>query len=193
MRTLPQGASSQTPEFHTCWRHRPLSSALFLVHNRRHLIWTTLALVILCRSAIGGTLHPRSLTAHVKFLATSTCIRGTWDNNEDICSAEFVPNAKAAPVHLQLVDEYPFFTAALSQEELNSTAGSTLRIRRDTQCNLPYAKPQLRNAPGDQREILSPGLNYSQQFVESPTPDEIPPFDRTLWPKSTFCRLGGNA
>jgi hypothetical protein len=120
------------------------------------------------------------LKADVRFIATSTAIRGTWGNNEDVYLAEFVPNAGAEPVLFRLVDQYPNFMSPLPLDVLTSKTGTMLRITRDAQCDLPYARMSLRTAPGDQRAILRTRLNYRPQLVRTPEPDEVLPCYRTV-------------
>ena len=138
-------------------------------------IAAVILIVFLQEIAITESSHPRQFKARTRFLATSTCIRGTWGFNLDVYLAEIVPHHKAEPVLVQLIDEYRNLDPPLAYEALTSPSGTTLRIRRDRQCDMPYAQIQLRTAPGDPTAILFERLGYQPQLPKTPEPHELIP------------------
>lgn len=125
--------------------------------------------------------HPRAFKARTHFLATSTSIRGTWGLNMDVYLAEIVLHKGSEPVLARLVDEYNNLDAPISVVALTSATGATLRVRRDRQCDMPYAQMQLRTAPGDPMAILHERLGYQPQLSQTPQPTELLPCYRTAW------------
>jgi hypothetical protein len=123
---------------------------------------------------------PRPFTAHAHFLATSTCIRGTWGTNLDVYLAEIVLQKGNAPVLVRLVDEYRNLDPPLAKETLTSEMGTTLRVRRDQICDMPYAQMQLRTAPGDPMAILHERLGYQPSLQQTPQPHELLPCYRNV-------------
>lgn len=124
--------------------------------------------------------RPRPVKAQVRFLATSSCIRGTWGSNQDVYLTEIVLHAGSEPVLARLMDEFLPFQLPLSVDSLTSTAGTILRIRRDEQCDMPYAKMQFRTAPGDPMAIIPIKLHYEPILPRTPAPDEVLPCYRIV-------------
>lgn len=122
----------------------------------------------------------RPVKAQVHFLATSATIRGTWGNNLDIYLTEIVLRPGSEPVLARLIDETLQSQLPLSVDSLTSTTGTILRIRRDEQCDMPYAEIQLRTAPGDPMAIIHAKLHYQPQLSRTPAPDEVLPCYRTV-------------
>lgn len=106
--------------------------------------------------------------AHVRFLATSTVVRGTWGYNQDVFLAELRPARNGELQLVRLIDEYPNFNSPLSVEVLKSKSGTVLKVRRDSQCDLPFGQMQLRTAPGDPMAILNERLGYQPQMDRTP-------------------------
>jgi hypothetical protein len=121
----------------------------------------------------------RPLKANTRFLAASTNIRRTWGANEDVFLAQIVPYRGSQPILVRLIDEYWNLLPPLSATTLTSATGTTLRLRRDAQCDMPYAKMQLRTAPGDPMAILHERLGYRPQLQKTPEPEELLPCYRT--------------
>lgn len=110
----------------------------------------------------------RPFKARAHFLATSTCIRGTWGLNLDLYLAELSTKKGSDLLMVRLVDEYGKLGASVFLVSLTFATGTNLRIRRDQQCDMPYAQMQLRTAPGDQIVILHERLvDQSQLFQTS--------------------------
>jgi hypothetical protein len=125
--------------------------------------------------------HPlRPFIAHAHFLATSTCLRGTWGLNLDVYLAEIVPLKGSAPALVRLIDEYRNLDSPLSEEVLTSAEGATLQVRRDPQCDVPFVQMQLRTAPGDPKAILHERLGYQPKLSNMPRPSDILPCYRTV-------------
>jgi hypothetical protein len=144
---------------------------------------TVLAFAILSGIAGAATAHLRPMKTQTRFLATSTCIRGTWGMNQDIYLAEIVPSGGNEPLLVRMIDEYPNLQLPLSVDRLNSTAGSLLRIKRDMQCDVPYTRMQLRTAPGDPMAILPERLGYKPELGRTPGPNEVLRCYRTVRPR----------
>jgi hypothetical protein len=141
---------------------------------------TTVACVLaLSMTATGKTPRVRPIKAHVHFLATSTCVRGTRGMNEDVYLAEIATQPDSDAKLVRLVDEYLNYRPALLAESLTSKEGTTLRITRDTRCDLPYSRMLLRTAPGDPMAVIPVKLSYKPQLLRTPEPDEILPCYRT--------------
>ena len=100
--------------------------------------------------------------------------------NEDAYLAEFVPTTGGESVLLRLVDEYPNAMALIFEDGRRLQTGTSLRIRRDELCDLPFAGMPLRTAPGDPMAILPVRLNYKPKLANSPPPDEILPCYRPV-------------
>jgi hypothetical protein len=116
----------------------------------------------------------------VRFLATRTLIRGTFGQNDDTYLAELTFTHKEGPVLVRLVDSYPNETPPLSRTTLISELGTTLKVRRDTDCDRPYGELILRTAPDDPMAILPEKLGYRPQLQRTPQPNEMLPCYRTV-------------
>jgi hypothetical protein len=122
--------------------------------------------------------HP--FKAHTRFVATSTCIRGTWRFNLDVYLAEILSKKGSETVLARLIDEYGNLEAPISVSALTSATGTYLRVKRDRQCDMPYAQIQLRTAPGDPMAILHERLGYEPQLSKVPQPNEVMSCYRTV-------------
>lgn len=143
-------------------------------------ISAVIVLVILPEIAIAKSPHPSAFKAHTRFLATSTCIRGTWGLNLDVYLAEIVPIKGSDPVLVRLIDEYRDLDPPLSVATLTSPTGTTLQVRRDQQCDMPYGRIPLRTAPGDPMAILHERLGYQPQLSKTPDSHEVLPCYRVI-------------
>jgi len=141
-----------------------------------------IALLVLSGIASAKTRQPRPVKAQVRFLATSQSIRGTWGANEDVYLAEIAVSVGDKTL-VRLIDKYPNLRSPLSTDSLTSTSGTILLLRRDTQCDMPFGKIQLRTAPGDRMAILPVKLKYQPQLLKNPEPNEILPCYRTVRPQ----------
>jgi hypothetical protein len=142
-------------------------------------------IVIIFASVIPGITeakspHLRPFKAHTHFLATSTCIRGTWGLNRDVYLAEIMPDKQSEILLVRLIDEYRNLDPPLSVDTLTSATGTTMKIRRDAQCDIPYVQMQLRTAPGDPMAILHERLRYQPQLGRTPAPTDIIPCYRNI-------------
>jgi hypothetical protein len=118
--------------------------------------------------------------AHVRFLATSTVVRGTWGYNQDIFLAELQPARHGELQLVRLIDEYPNCYPPLATEVLKSKYGTVFKVRRDSQCDLPFGKIQLRTTPGDPMAILNERLGYQPEMDRTPEARTPVPCYRTV-------------
>lgn len=123
--------------------------------------------------------HERGQRVRVRFLSTSTLIRGTFGQNEDVYFAQVFTRHGDEPYLIRLVDAYPNEAPTLSFAVLISDAGMLLRIRRDQQCDRAFGEMLLRTAPGDPMAILPERLGYRPPLKRTPVPETILPCYRT--------------
>ena len=132
------------------------------------LMTVSLLIVVTCSTASAWT-HKMGQKARVKFLATSTLIRGTFGPNEDTYLAELSLNKDSEHVLIRLIDAYPNEAPPLSREDLTAPSGITLRVRRDFECDRPYEQMITRTAPGDPMAILPVRLEFQPQLERAPS------------------------
>ncbi len=149
---------------------------------RERGIYTVAFILLAVFPAISAakTHSPRPFKAHTHFLASSTCIRGTWGFNLDVYLAEIVPQKGSEPMLARLIDEYRNLDPPLSVDALTSATGTILRVKRDRQCDMPYGQMQLRTTPGNSMTILHERLGYQPQLPKTPEPNEVLPCFRTV-------------
>jgi len=140
----------------------------------RLLVFALAGLFIAMAPSVGSSLARRNtVRARVHFLARGTAFRTTWGINQDIYLAELIPRhteQDATRQLIRIVDEYTSFAPPLEQQVLTSEQGATLRLRRDSGCDLAYAQMTLRSAPGDLLAILPIPLNYHPPLTVVPAP-----------------------
>jgi hypothetical protein len=124
--------------------------------------------------------HKQVQKARVRFLASSTLIRGTWGLNEDTYLAELHVRQDNESILIRLVDEYPNEAPPLSKAVLTSESGTTLRVRRDSQCDSAYSRMLLRASPGDLMAILPVKLEYQPILPERIEPNSVLRCYRTI-------------
>jgi len=146
-----------------------------LIYTHRIRVAAVLVLTILPEIVAAKSPHPHPFKANTRFLATSTCIRVTWGQNLDVYLAEIALNKGSESVLVRLIDEYRNLAPPLSEDTLTSTTGTTLRIRREAQCDMPYGAMQLRTPPGDPMAILPERLGFQPQLSWEPQPTAILP------------------
>lgn len=127
----------------------------------------TLVMMIATVALADGRSHGKTQQARVHFVATSTLLRGTWGYNEDTYLAQLQLGPRGARLLVRLVDEYSNLSAPLSAGVLRSDRGTTLRVRRDDECDLQYSSMLLRAAPGDLLALL-PGKLVYQPHLDAP-------------------------
>ena len=138
-------------------------------------------ILLLIASATAGARRRSDIQrVTVRFLATSTVVRGTWAYNQDTYLAELVPSESNQHLLIRLVDEYLNASPSISTDALTSGTGVALRVRRDSHCDLPYADILLRTRPGDPLAILPERLGYVPQLDSSPDPSRVIPCYRTV-------------
>jgi hypothetical protein len=126
---------------------------------------TVVALIAAAATSAGARARIRVQKVHVRFLATSTVVRGTWGYNEDIFLAELQPARSGELQLVRLIDEYPNYYAPLPVAVLTSQNGTALKVKRDAQCDLPFGRVLLRTAPGDLMAILPERLGYQPPMI----------------------------
>ena len=126
--------------------------------------------------------HRNGQKARVRFLATSTLVRGTWGRSEDTCLAEVTFTSESDPLLVRLVDSYPNEAPPISGAALTSTSGTTFWMRRSTDCDRPYREMVLRTEPGDPQAILHERLSYQPQLARTHEPNQALPCYRTVRP-----------
>ncbi len=143
-------------------------------------ILTVLTLIAVSTHSAEARSRNRVQKAQVRFLATSTILRGTWGSNEDTYLAELHLSAKSEPVIVRLIDEYPNAFPPLSAAVLTSRSETVLRVQRDSQCDLPYGAMLLRTAPGDPMAIVHERIGYQPKMDKRPEPSAVLPCYHTV-------------
>jgi hypothetical protein len=169
-------------------RLSPLASFRAAAELRRFFVWrgTTArsiitTLVMLTVADYGEAKQGiQTEKAIVRFLATSTLIRGTWGRNQDTYLAEATFPKSNQVLLIRLVDAYPNEWPPLSFEVLASRTGTALRVTRDLQCELPSSHLLLRTAPGDPLAILLERLSYRPLLPKTLEGNELLPCYRTV-------------
>jgi hypothetical protein len=121
-----------------------------------------------------------TLKARVRFLATGTVVRRTWGLSQDVYLAELTPLVGVGSQLIRLIDEYNSASLTLSNAALVSSSGTTLKLWRDSRCDLAYGAMVLRAAPGDPLAILPERLGYQPQMDHLPAPTTILQCYRTV-------------
>lgn len=116
----------------------------------------------------------------VRFLVTSTLLRGTWGLNEDTYLAQVLFPRQNEAVLVRLVDAYPNEWPPLARQIIASESGALLALRRDVGCDRPFGEILLRTAPGDPMAILPEPLSYEPALERTPAPRTILPCYRVL-------------
>jgi hypothetical protein len=125
--------------------------------------------------------HGRDVRAHVRFLATSTSIRLEFAESEDVYLVELVlPHRNGGATLARLIDRYPEYRTSLPADILESSIGRTVRIRRDSACDISFQAMPLRTAPGDPLAVLPEKLGFAPPLPRSVAPKEILPCFRLV-------------
>jgi hypothetical protein len=129
-------------------------------------IASVVAGIVIAVSIADAKPHKRIEKAQVRFLASSTLVRGTWGMNEDTYLAELRLRQDSEEILVRLIDEYPNEAPPLSETALTSESGTILRVQRDSRCDSGYGQMLLRAAPGDLMAILPLKLEYQPLLPE---------------------------
>ncbi len=148
----------------------------------KHRSQIAAALVIAAMTAATSGAWPRrhGQKARVRFLATSTLIRGTWGPNEDTYLAQLLLPRENEAVLVRLVDAYPNEAPPLARQVLRADSGAVLFVKRDAECDRPFGEILLRTAPGDPMAILPERLGYRPPLDRVPAQGTILPCYRVL-------------
>lgn len=119
--------------------------------------------------------------AHVRFLATSTSVRGSHSGSEDVYLADVALDRQGnEEVLARVVDEYPPWQIAIPSAVLKSATGTQLRLMRDPECDVAYAQMPLRTALGDPIAILPVLLQFQPELPQPVQPEQILPCYRIV-------------
>ena len=99
-----------------------------------------LTFILVPSGSIDARSHNSIEKDRVKFLASSTFIRGTWGWNEDTYLAEVAMPGSNRQILVRLIDSYNNAWAPLSHQVLTSETGAILRVKRDPECDLPFER-----------------------------------------------------
>jgi hypothetical protein len=138
------------------------------------------AIIAFSTNSTGAWPHKNGQTLRVRFLATSTLIRGTFGQNEDIYLAQLILPTQGEEVLVRLVDAYPNEWSPFGREVLTSDSGKVLQVRRDFQCDRAFGDMPLRTAPGDFMAFMPEKLVYQPLLPRSPESSEIIPCYRIV-------------
>lgn len=143
-----------------------------------HRIATFLILVFFMPVGNAWTRRP-GMKVNIRFIATGTLIRGTWGRNEDVYLAELQFPKQGETVLVRLIDSYPNEWPPIPDRALKSQTGLSIRVLRDSECDLPFAHMILRTAPGDAMAMLPERLGFEPWLDRRPNPTAIIPCYRT--------------
>lgn len=139
-----------------------------------------LALVAAAACTARAASYRHHQRAHVRFVATSTLLRGAWGYNEDTYLAQIVLRKESEAVLVRLIDFYTSGWPPLSHETLTAEAGTTLAVERDQTCDSSFGEILLRTAPGDPMAILPEPLSYTPIMARTPDSATVLPCYRVL-------------
>lgn len=148
---------------------------------RRVILWAAVVSVAAFLSPRGleGSSRPHPIVARVRFLATSTSVRGVYSaRNQDVYLADMTSRDYDGLV--RIVDDYPQYRPPISAAILTSREGTKLHLLRDRSCDVAYAEMPLRTAPGDPTATLPVKLTYRPTLPEAVQPEEILPCYRIV-------------
>lgn len=151
-----------------------------MISNAVARIVSIVAIIAISATTAGAWPHKSGQKARVRFVATSTLIRGTWGQNEDTYLAQVLTAHGEEPYLIRLVDAYPNEAPPLSVAKLTSDSGTLLRVQRDPQCDRLYGEILLRTAPGDPMGILLEPLGYRPPMKSAVNSETMIPCYRTV-------------
>lgn len=122
----------------------------------------------------------KELRVRVHFLATSTSVRGSWFESQDVYLVGMLRSGTDAPSLARLIDQYPAYRRPLSTNILSGDGGVFLHLRRDPACDTAFAAMPLRAAPGDPMAFLPERLGFNPKLPRSINAVEILPCYRVL-------------
>lgn len=160
-------------------RYRRMEERLVRLKNRLKTS-IVLAIAVMTASTAGAWPRRHGQKMRVRFLATSTLLRGTWGLNEDTYLAQVLFPKQNEAILARLVDSYPSEWPSLSRQLLTSDAGAFLALKRDAACDQPFSEILLRTPPGDLMAILPEPLGYQPALERPPAPGSVLPCYRIL-------------
>jgi len=122
----------------------------------------------------------KELRVRVHFLATSTSVRGSWFESQDVYLVGMLRSDTDTPSLARLIDQYPAYRRPLSTNILSGDGSVFLHLRRDPACDIAFAAMPLRAAAGDPMAILPERLDFNPKLPRSINAAEILPCYRVL-------------
>jgi hypothetical protein len=139
-----------------------------------------LAFSALTTRATASSSEKKELRVRVHFLATSTSVRGSWFQSQDVFLVGMLRSDTDTPSLARLIDQYPAYRRPLSTNILSGDGSVFLHLRRDPACDIAFAAMPLRAAAGDPMAILPERLDFNPKLPRSINAAEILPCYRIL-------------
>jgi hypothetical protein len=139
---------------------------------------TILALATLPLTAAAG--HKKYRKADVRFLASSTSVRSSIADNQDVYLVKVRLADQREPSLARLVDTYPPYQTGLSERTLTAPDGAHLKVRRDQSCDTAFGRMLLRTAPGSMLAILPERLDYQPNLPSAIALNQVLPCYRVV-------------
>jgi hypothetical protein len=138
------------------------------------------ASVLMCLP--GSAQETRSIVgSNVHFLATSTSLRSSIGESQDVYLAEIeLPHSGGEIILARLLDEYPPYRIGIPPQVLGADKSHHIRLRRDRSCDRSYGIMPIRTAPGNPMAILPERLGFQPVLPRDVNPTEILPCYRTV-------------
>lgn len=148
---------------------------------RKQIAFAALLPLLCAASSQGKTEKIRPEKVNVTLVARSTASHISWGKSQDVYLAQMtdVATVGAVPSWIKLVDEYPGMVGPLVRGVSNEPKELSLRVVRDTQCDVPLGQIPLRTAPGDSMAIMEMRLGYTPTRSDMPTATDLIPCYRT--------------
>lgn len=138
------------------------------------------AISILFAESIHSWARKGGIQAQIRFVASSTFVRGTWGLNEDTYLVELRNSRSGSAFLALLIDTYPNEAPPIPYDVVTANKETAIRVRRNTKCDRQFGDIQLRSAPGDRSTLLPEKLIYKLQISIEPARDAIIPCFYTL-------------
>jgi len=138
---------------------------------------TVLALAAFSLTAAAG--HKQYLQADIHFLATSTSVRSSFGESEDVYLVELTMQS-GEPFPARLIDRYPPYETGFTEGLLTSGSDVTGKVRRDNTCDIAFGEMPLRTAPGNPLAVLPEKLGYTPRLSRPIPSGEVLPCYRIV-------------
>ncbi len=145
----------------------------------RYNLWSFASLlllgILLANPAFAG-----GNKAGVRFVAQSMSFRTTWAYSEDVYLVEIHPSKNGQPYYGKLLDAYQGLGRPLPLQMVTSKSPITMKIARDSSCDVRYGNMLIRSAPGDPVALLPGKFTYESSETKSIPKDTMIPCYRTV-------------